>query len=313
MTLLRTRGLTKRFGGLTAVEDVDFALEADECCSLIGPNGAGKTTFFNLLTGTLAPTKGTVEYRPGGERTVAGAGQPVADGGVVAGDGGATTTGSSDGGWRDITDASPDETARLGIHRSYQITNVFPASTVHENVRVAAQAHGSDSWRLWRNAGAFEDYEEEAWEILERVGLDDRADLVADTLSHGQKRHLEVAIALAGDPDVLLLDEPTAGVSRDGIDRIVSLIDDVAADHAILLVEHNMDVVMDVSDRIAVLHQGQLIADDEPEAVRADPDVQRAYLGGYEDEGGDEKRGEDRNGNAGSDAGTDDDCGVSSP
>jgi branched-chain amino acid transport system ATP-binding protein len=286
MTLLRTRGLTKRFGGLTAVDGVDFALEADECCSLIGPNGAGKTTFFNLLTGTLAPTEGTVEYRPGGELSAGDAGQAVTDGGVVADDGSDSTaaaTGSSDGGWQDITDASPDETARLGIHRSYQITNIFPASTVLENVRIAAQAHGSDSWRLWRNAGAFDEYEAEAWEILERVDLDDKADLIADTLSHGQKRHLEVAIALAGDPDVLLLDEPTAGVSRDGIDRIVSLIDDVAADHAILLVEHNMDVVMDASDRIAVLHQGELIADDEPEAVWADPAVQRAYLGGYEE------------------------------
>ena len=292
MTLLRTRGLTKRFGGLTAVDSVDFGLGADECVSLIGPNGAGKTTFFNLLTGTLAPSAGTVEYRPGGGRAVAdgdAAATPIADGGAVAEDGAGSashgTTEGASGGWQDITEASPDETARLGIHRSYQITNIFPTSTVLENVRIAAQAHGTDSWRLWRNAGAFSEYEAEAWEILERVGLDDRADLVADTLSHGQKRHLEVAIALAGDPDVLLMDEPTAGVSRDGVDRIVSLIDDVAADHAILLVEHNMDVVMDVSDRIAVLHQGSLIADDEPEAVRADPAVQRAYLGGYgEDE-----------------------------
>nr|WP_144060800.1 ABC transporter ATP-binding protein [Salinarchaeum sp. Harcht-Bsk1] len=309
--MLRTRGLTKRFGGLTAVDGVDFGLGADECVSLIGPNGAGKTTFFNLLTGSLAPTEGTVEYRPGGGRAVAdGRGdaggtvssdrKPIADGGAVADQGsGSPGEDAGAGGWQDVTDASPDETARLGIHRSYQITNIFPASTVLENVRIAAQAHGgADSWRLWRNVGAFGEYEEEAWRILERVGLDDRAELVADTLSHGQKRHLEVAIALAGDPDVLLMDEPTAGVSRDGVDRIVSLIDDVAADHAILLVEHNMDVVMDVSDRIAVLHQGSLIADDEPEAVRNDPAVQRAYLGGYEENGGEG----DRTGEAGSTA-----------
>ncbi|WP_248517786.1 ABC transporter ATP-binding protein [Salinarchaeum laminariae] len=297
MTLLRTRGLTKRFGGLTAVDSVDFGLGAGECVSLIGPNGAGKTTFFNLLTGTLVPSGGTVEYRSGGSRAAADGGarnttaqradgEAMPDGGAVAegGSGGRPGSGAAADDWQDITDASPDETARLGIHRSYQITNIFPASTVLENVRIAAQAHGTDSWRLWRNAGAFGEYEAEAWQILERVGLDDKADLVADTLSHGQKRHLEVAIALAGDPDVLLMDEPTAGVSRDGVDRIVSLIDDVAADHAILIVEHNMDVVMDVSDRIAVLHQGSLIADDEPEAVRADPAVQRAYLGGYGDE-----------------------------
>ncbi|GAB3690478.1 ABC transporter ATP-binding protein [Salinarchaeum chitinilyticum] len=312
MSLLRTRGLTKRFGGLTAVDAVDFELAADECCSLIGPNGAGKTTFFNLLTGTLAPTEGTVEYRPTGDSVQH---QAVTDGGTATA-GADSQRAATDAGWQDITDASPDETARLGIHRSYQITNVFPASTVLENVRIAAQAHGgADSWRLWRNVGAFEEYEAEARRILERVDLADEADVVADTLSHGQKRHLEVAIALAGDPDVLLLDEPTAGVSRDGIDRIVSLIDDVAADHAILLVEHNMDVVMDVSDRIAVLHQGELIADDEPAAVRADPAVQRAYLGGYEGGDGDEDADSQESGDASSsdDERSTSDDGVSSP
>ncbi|WP_254768841.1 ABC transporter ATP-binding protein [Salinilacihabitans rarus] len=262
-TLLRTRGLTKRFGGIVAVDDVDFALERDECCSLIGPNGAGKTTFFDLLTGTLAPTAGRIEYRP-----------PVDD------------ADAGDDDWRDVTDAAPHETAILGVHRSYQITNVFPASTVLENVRIAAQAHGgADSWRLWRNVGAFEEYAAEARAILDRVGLADHADEPAANLSHGRKRHLEVAIALAGDPDVLLLDEPTAGVSRDGVDTIVSLIEDVAADHAVLLVEHNMDVVMGVSDRVAVLHRGSLIADGDPEAVRNDPEVQRAYLGGYGEDG----------------------------
>jgi len=274
MTLLRTDGLTKRFGGLTAVDSVDFELAADECCSLIGPNGAGKTTFFNLLTGTLSATEGRIEYRRGSER--------------ADGSGGSSTAAGDTEGFRDVTDASPDETARLGIHRSYQITNVFPTSTVLENVRIAAQAHGgADGMRLWRNVNAFPEYEAEAREILERVELLEHAESTAEALSHGQKRHLEVAIALAGDPDLLLLDEPTAGVSRDGVDRIVDLIDDVAADHAVLLVEHNMDVVMDVSDRIAVLHQGELIADGDPEAVRADPAVQRAYLGGYDEDEGD--------------------------
>ena len=249
--LLRTSGLTKRFGGLTAVDEVDFALAADEVCSLIGPNGAGKTTFFNLLTGELSPSAGSIEYR--------------ADG------------------WVDITDDDPHETARRGIHRSYQITNIFPTSTVLENVRIAAQAHGGrDPWKLHRNVGDFEAYFEEARAILDRVGLADLAEEPAENLSHGQKRNLEVAIALAGDPDVLLLDEPTAGVSSDGIDQVISLVSDIATDHAVLLVEHNMDVVMDVSDRIAVLHQGRLIADDEPAAIREDEAVQEAYLGGYE-------------------------------
>ena len=211
--LLRTSGLTKRFGGLTAVDDVEFGLAGDELCSLIGPNGAGKTTFFDLLTGVLDPTEGTVEYR-------------------------------EDGTWIDVTDDDPHRTALRGVHRSYQITNLFSTSTVLENVRVAARAHGGrDGWKLHRNVNGFEAYLEEAYDVLERVDLVDHAEEPAETLSHGQKRTLEVAIALAGDPDVLLLDEPTAGVSSDGIDRVVDLIDDVATDHAVLLVEHNMDVV----------------------------------------------------------------------
>jgi branched-chain amino acid transport system ATP-binding protein len=249
--VLRTSGLTKHFGGVTAVDGVDFEL-GEECCSLIGPNGAGKTTLFNLLTGVLSPSAGSVEYR-------------TADG------------------YADITDHAPHETALAGIHRSYQITNIFATSTVLENVRIAAQAHGGgDSWRAWRNVDAFPEYEREAYRILDRVGLTEDAAAVAETLSHGEKRNLEVAIALAGDPDVLLLDEPTAGVSSDGIGELTDLIDDIAADHAVLLVEHNMEVVMEVSDRIAVLNQGSLIADDDPLAVRNSERVQDAYLGGYE-------------------------------
>jgi len=276
--MLRTSGLTKRFGGLTAVDDVDFALD-DELCSLIGPNGAGKTTFFNLLTGVLDPTEGTVEFRTGGE-------DGNEDGGVDAGSEGGEPregTGGDDGdGWRDITGAAPHEIASLGVHRSYQVTNVFPNSTVLENVRVAAQAAGGDGANFWRNAGQLDQYLEEAYAILERVDLADRADEPASALSHGAKRQLEVGVALAGDPDVLLLDEPNAGVSSESVDRVVDLIEDVATDHAVLLVEHNMDIVMEVSDRVVVLNQGAVIADDEPAAVRDDPAVQRAYLGGYE-------------------------------
>ncbi len=248
--MLRTSGLTKQFGGLTAVDAVDFELAADELCSLIGPNGAGKTTFFNLLTGVLDPTEGRIELDVDGTPT-------------------------------DITGASPDATARLGLHRSYQITNIFPESSVLENVRISAQAHSDTAMKFWRNVGAFEDQYEEAWQVLERVGLTENAQATARNLSHGEKRQLEVAIALAGDPDVLLLDEPTAGVSTEGVDAIIDLIEDVASDHSVLLVEHNMDLVMHVSDRIVVLHQGERIADGSPEEVRADPAVQEAYLGGY--------------------------------
>lgn len=248
--MLRTRGLTKRFGGLTAVDSIDFELD-NELCSLIGPNGAGKTTFFDLLTGALSPSDGSIEL-------------------------------ATDDGWKDITDASLHQTALLGLHRSYQLSNVFPQRTVLENVRIAAQAHGADSFRVWRNAQAFESYIEEAHAVIERVGLDDEREILAANLSHGAKRQLEVAIALAGDPDVLLLDEPNAGVSSESVESIVSLIDDVASDHAVLLVEHNMDIVMNVSDRVVVLHQGAVIADGDPETVRGDTGVQEAYLGGYE-------------------------------
>ncbi|WP_435093598.1 ABC transporter ATP-binding protein [Halorubrum sp. N11] len=260
--LLETDGLTKRFGGITAVDAVDFALEAGELCSLIGPNGAGKTTFFNLLTGVLEPSSGAIRFAPAG------------------GDGGPNA------GARDITDASPHETALAGIHRSYQITNLFPTLTVLENVRIAAQAaRGGDAWKLWRNVRSFDAHYEEAHGVLERIGLADKAEAVAENLSHGEKRSLEVGVALAGDPDLLLLDEPTAGVSSEGVDDVVALIEDVAADHSVMLIEHNMEVVMGISDRIAVLHRGELIADGPPESVRDDEAVQEAYLGGYGREG----------------------------
>ena len=262
--LLETEGLTKRFGGITAVDGVDFALEAGELCSIIGPNGAGKTTFFNLLTGVLEPSDGRIRFDP--------------PGGAGPGDGAA---GGSDSAL-DITAASPDETALAGIHRSYQITNLFPTLSVLENVRVAAQAsRGSDSWKLWRNVADFEEHYAEATAILERIGLADEAETVTENLSHGEKRSLEIGVALAGDPDLLLLDEPTAGVSSEGVDEVVALIEDVAADHSVMLIEHNVEMVMEVSDRIAVLHRGEVIADGPPEDVRGDEAVQEAYLGGY--------------------------------
>ncbi|GAA0538010.1 ABC transporter ATP-binding protein [Halorubrum ejinorense] len=272
--LLETEGLTKRFGGITAVDGVDFALEAGELCSIIGPNGAGKTTFFNLLTGVLEPSDGRIRFDP-----PSGGGGP--DGGATDGTGSAL----------DITAASPNETALAGIHRSYQITNLFPTLTVLENVRIAAQAgRGNDSWKLWRNVTEFDDHYAEATAILERIGLAGTGETVTQNLSHGEKRSLEIGVALAGDPDLLLLDEPTAGVSSDGVDEVVALIEDVAEDHSVMLIEHNMEVVMDISDRIAVLHRGALIADGPPEDVRGDEAVQEAYLGGYGREGSADER-----------------------
>ena len=212
--MLRTSELTKRFGGLIAVDAVNFRLD-DELCSLIGPNGAGKTTFFNLLTSELTASAGRIEFR-------------------------------TDDGWTDITDATPYETASLGIHRSYQVTNIFPTVPVIENVGVAAQAHHADSWKIWRNVNTFADYFDEAQRPLDRVGLAGSAESLAMNLSHGEKRQLEIGIALAGDPDVLLLDEPSAGISSESLTDVVGILEDVAADHAVLLIEHNMGIVMDI-------------------------------------------------------------------
>ncbi|QAU11630.1 ABC transporter ATP-binding protein [Halorubrum sp. BOL3-1] len=292
--LLETDGLTKRFGGITAVDGVDFALETGELCSIIGPNGAGKTTFFNLLTGVLEPSDGRIWFDP----------PDRADGDAEPRSTGAAGTGSA----LDITAASPNETALAGIHRSYQITNLFPTLSVLENVRVAAQAgRGNDSWKLWRNVTDFGDHYAEATRILERVGLAGEAETVTENLSHGEKRSLEIGVALAGDPDLLLLDEPTAGVSSEGVDEVVALIEDVAADHSVMLIEHNMEVVMDISDRIAVLHRGELIADGPPEDVRGDETVREAYLGGYGREGSGDGPGEeipaDSDGDAAADGG----------
>lgn len=248
--MLRTRGLNKSFGGISAIDDVDFHLE-EELCSLIGPNGAGKTTFFNLLTGELAPDSGTIELK-------------------------------KDGGWVDITDSEPYKTASLGLHRSYQINNTFNTSTVLENVRIAIQAKSSHSFKVWRNVHSFDDSFERAYRILDRVGLEEQAEMPAENLSHGEKRQLEMAITIAGDPSVVLLDEPNAGVTSESVDEIIELIEDVAKDYTVLLVEHNMDIVMNVSDRIVVLDQGKVIANGKPEDIEDNPRVQEAYLGGYE-------------------------------
>ncbi|MDY7082039.1 MAG: ABC transporter ATP-binding protein [Halobacteria archaeon] len=248
--VLRTNGLTREFGGVSAVEDVDFELDEERLTSLIGPNGAGKTTFFNLITGTIEPTEGSIELE-------------------------------KDGRWIDITGASPSKTASLGIHRAYQITNLFPETSVLENVRIAAQQHSGDSVKFWRNVTSFGKNYEEAYEILEKIGLADLAERPAKNLSHAQKRRLEVGIALAGDPEVLLLDEPSAGVSSESVDDIMELIETVAGDYAVFFIEHNMDIVMSVSDRIVALNRGRIIADGTPEDIRGNPDVQEAYLGSY--------------------------------
>lgn len=244
--LLETRELVKVFGGLRAVDGVSMRVKAHTLHTIIGPNGAGKTTFFNLLSGNIRPTSGKVIYKG-----------------------------------RDITEMPAYRRVHIGIGRSFQITNVFPNLTVLENVRLAAQAMGGDNYKLWRHFRHFRAYEERAWAILQQVGLADRAALPARLLPHGGKRKLELGILLAADPDLLLLDEPTAGMAREEIPMLMEVIQSVreVGNKTIILVEHKMDLVMNVSDRISVMHQGQLLAEGTPLEIAGNPTVQKAYLG----------------------------------
>jgi branched-chain amino acid transport system ATP-binding protein len=244
--ILETQNLRKDFGGLTAVAGVSIKVKAHTLHSIIGPNGAGKTTFFNLLSGNIEPTSGRVIFKG-----------------------------------RDITDDPPHRTAHLGIGRSYQITNVFPNLTVLENVRLAAQALGGDNFKFWQHFQHFAHYEERAYGVIDQVGLVEQAQVLAQTLPHGGKRKLELAILLAADPELLLLDEPTAGMAREEIPRLMEVIEQIRerGDKTIMLVEHKMDLVMNVSDWITVMHQGQVLAEGTPTEIAANEVVQSAYLG----------------------------------
>ncbi|MDF1595920.1 MAG: ABC transporter ATP-binding protein [Acidimicrobiia bacterium] len=252
--ILETRNLRREFGALVAVDDMSISIEAGSLHSIIGPNGAGKTTFFNLVSGTLRPTSGRVFLR---------------------GD--------------DITDLPSHRTIHRGIGRSFQITNLFPNLTVFENVRLAAQAMGSDSLRFFRSHRKFSRYLERTNEVLEQVGLSDKALQPAGTLPHGDQRKLELGMILAPDPEVLMLDEPTAGMASEQVPELMALVQSIQASgrKTVVLVEHNMNVVMSVSDRITVMHQGALLAEGSPTEISADERVQTAYLGElYKEQGG---------------------------
>jgi len=241
--LLRTERLTRAFGSLMAVDRVDVSIRRGELRSIIGPNGAGKTTFFRLISGEMAPTSGRIFF-----------------------------------GDREITGLPQHAVARLGVAKSYQITNVFPHLTVHENVRVAVQGHAR-AFNFWSRADRLTDVSARATLLLETVGLAPKRDGLAAHLSHGEKRHLEIGIALASEPTLLLLDEPTAGMSPEETDETMRLIRELAAGRTVILVEHKMKVVMKISDRITVLHQGQVLAEGSPEEIRANDRVQQTYLG----------------------------------
>ena len=241
--LLRTEQLTRAFGSLVAVNRVDVTVRRGELRSIIGPNGAGKTTLFRLVSGEMAPSSGRVWFK--------GA---------------------------DITGLPQHRVSRLGIAKSYQITNIFPHLSVLENVRVAVQGYAR-SFNFWARADGLSDCRERALAILESVGLARKAGHPAAHLSHGEKRHLEIGIALASDPALLLLDEPTAGMSPEETDETMRLIRELAAGRTVVLVEHKMKLVMRISDRITVLHQGQVLAEGSPEEIRGNEAVRQTYLG----------------------------------
>lgn len=243
-TVLHTELLSKSFGGLAAVRDVSIELRRGELHALIGPNGAGKSTLVNLLSGELKPTSGTITL---------------------------------DG--RTVTGTSVPQMAQAGVARSFQRTNIFAPLSIRENVRLAAQAIHTPTRDLLRASSSARDLDTRVVGILERFGLHEAPERIAGTLSHGEQRLLEISMTLAGDPRVLLLDEPLAGMGNEESDRISHLLKDLARDHAVLLIEHDMDFVFAVADRMTVMVEGSLLASGAPAAIRADPAVQRAYLG----------------------------------
>lgn len=244
--ILETRGLTLRFGGATIVDDISLAVPEGMFVSIIGPNGAGKTSLFNLLSGLYRATAGAVLLRG-----------------------------------RDLTSLSPAARVRQGLGRSFQLTTIFPGLTTFENARLAAQAARPGNFALWRRAGHDRNIRERAGAALAMVGLDGREGMLAGSLAHGDKRKLDLALLLCADPAVLLLDEPTAGVSAEEVPVMLDVIRRIrhVEGKTVLMVEHKMEAVHDLSDRVAVLANGALVAYDEPSAVMADPFVRSAYLG----------------------------------
>jgi branched-chain amino acid transport system ATP-binding protein len=242
--ILETDELTKEFAGFVAVSGVDLRVKRGTIHALIGPNGAGKTTCFNLLTKFLRPTRGRILFKG-----------------------------------RDITELAPADVARLGLVRSFQISAVFPHLTVLENVRIALQRRRGGSFDFWRSHSVLDTLIDRAQALLTDVGLASFSAWTAVELPYGRKRALEIATTLALDPEMLLLDEPTAGMAHEDIDRIAALIKSVAANRTVLMVEHNLSVVADLSDTITVLTRGRVLAEGNYETVSANPDVREAYMG----------------------------------
>jgi branched-chain amino acid transport system ATP-binding protein len=242
--ILETDGLTREFAGFFAVTDVGLRIRRGTIHALIGPNGAGKTTCFNLLTKFLAPSRGTIRYKG-----------------------------------RDITAAPPADVARLGIVRSFQISAVFAHLTALQNVRIGLQRSRRDCFHFWRSKRTLDALNGRALALLAEVGLAEYAHVTAAELPYGRKRSLEIATTLALDPEMLLLDEPMAGMGHEDVERTAALIRRVAADRTVLMVEHNLGVVADLCDTITVMTRGRILAEGDYAAVAGDPRVQQAYLG----------------------------------
>jgi branched-chain amino acid transport system ATP-binding protein len=242
--VLETEGLTKEFRGFVAVNDVRLRVRAGTIHALIGPNGAGKTTCFNLLTKFLQPTRGRITYRG-----------------------------------RDITREKPSAVARLGLVRSFQISAVFPHLRVLENVRIALQRRRGGSFDFWRSEGVLNEYNDRAYELLKAVGLEEYSGQQAAELPYGRKRALEIATTLALEPDMMLLDEPTAGMGHEDVDRITALIGRAAEGRTVLMVEHNLKVVSTLAHTITVLTRGEVLTEGDYETVSNDPRVIEAYMG----------------------------------
>lgn len=246
MTLMETQNLTKSFGDLVAVNDVNLTIQEEGVLSIIGPNGAGKTTLFNLITGYMAPDKGKILFK--GE---------------------------------DITNLPSHVRFRKGISRAFQITSLFEEMTVLENLALGIQSRKGTGGNLFRTFEGQTDILNEGREIAKRVGLEDKIDSSCGALSHGDRKILDIGISLAVDPDVILFDEPTAGLTGEKKSRVVNLIADLSTELKAVVVEHDMDVVFSLADEIIVLNRGEILAQGPPEEIRENDEVQEAYLGGY--------------------------------
>ena len=245
MEIFKTEKLTKRFGGLVAINQVDIGFEENRLTSVIGPNGAGKTTLFNLLTGLIRPDAGRVHFKG-----------------------------------KEITNYPPHRIVREGIARSFQISNVFTELPLFENIRIAVQAEKGHGFEMLSSINSLGEVNGRAFEIVKAIGLDGKENIITKNLSYGDKRILEIGIALASNPKVLLLDEPTSGLASRETGKMTEFIQGLSRGLTLIVIEHDMNLVLSISDHIIVLHQGRVIAEGTPEGIQRNDEVQEAYLGG---------------------------------